>query len=323
MIIKEYDIGWGSEWPLKQLEKQVVSNMLSTYTVDNSRSVVINSVWYNGDYHQQVIEELKAINPTHVFVVAMLDPPIVKLNWFAELNCEVLGIGYYPGPGFVDFFALVMDKFFTGPDNNTLLNESLVDTAFMCLNRKPHPHRVRLYNGLSNANLLDQGFVSLGGTPPVRVLENDCNGQTLAPNGGTEQYGIANDIVTLGNMQRWQQHLVNIVTETSWDIAETDFFSEKTYKPILGLRPFLIYTPGGGVSSLIKKGFEPYVHNFNDIVDIDLTEPYNVVTFLAELSKQPASYLQMKFLQLKEKLLFNQNRFNTYVREQSQTKLLR
>lgn len=317
MIIKEYDVGWGTEWPLKQLEKQVVSDMLATHANDNSRSVVVNSVWYNGDYHQQVLNELKALNPSHVFVVAMLDPPIVQLDWFAELDCEVTGIGYYPGPGFVDFFALAMDKFFTGPGNDVLLNESLVDIAFMCLNRKPHPHRVRLYNGLSNANLLDQGFVSLGGTPPVRVLENDCSGQDLAPNGGTEQYGIANDIVTLGDMQRWQRHLVNIVTETSWDIAETDFFSEKTYKPILGLRPFLIYTPGGGVSSLSNKGFESYVNDFSDIVDIDLSESYNVVTFLSELSKQPTSYLQMKLLQLREKLLFNQHRFKMYVREQS------
>jgi len=316
MIVKEYDIGWGPEWPLKQLEKQVVSNMLATHINDNSRTVVINSVWYNGDYHQQVLIELKAINPTHVFVVAMIDPPIIDLAWFAELDCKVTGIGYYPGPGFVDFFALAMDKFFAGPDNNTLLNGSAIDTAFMCLNRKPHPHRVRLFNGLKDANLLDQGFVSLGGTPPVRVLENDCLGQDLAPNGGTEQYGIANDIVTLGDAIRWQRHLINIVTETSWDISQSNFFSEKTYKPILGLRPFLIYTPGGGIDSLVSKGFEPYVNDFTDIVDIDLTESYNIVPFLSELNKQPISYLQMKFLQLKEKLLFNQEHFKKYANQQ-------
>lgn len=316
MIVKEYDIGWGPEWPLKQLEKQVVSDMLSTYAVDNSRSAVINSVWYNGDYHQQVIDELKEVNPTHVFVVAMLDPPIIQLDWFAELNCEVIGIGYYPGPGFVDFFALAMDKFFTGPSNDVLLNESLVDTAFMCLNRKPHPHRVRLYHGLRNANLLEQGFVSLGGTPPVRLLENDCAGQNLAPNGGTEQYGIANDIVTLGDLSRWQRHLVNIVTETSWDISGTDFFSEKTYKPILGLRPFLIYTPGGGVSSLSSKGFESYVNDFSDITDADLREPHNIVVLLTELCKQPQTYWQMKFSSLKEKLVYNQQRFKDHASKQ-------
>lgn len=315
MVIKEYDVGWGLEWSLKQLENEVVSSMLATYINDHSRSVVINSVWYTDAYHQQVISELKKLSPTHIFVVAMLDPPIVQLDWFAELDCEVTGIGYYPGPGFVDFFALVMDKFFTGPCNDVLLNSSLIDTAFMCLNRKPHPHRVRLYNGLKDANLLEQGFVSLGGAPPVRVLENDCNGQDLAPNSGSEQYGIANDIVTLGNSSRWQRHLVNVVTETSWDISKTDFFSEKTYKPILGLRPFLIYTPGGGVSSLSSKGFESYVNDFSDITNADLREPHNIPVLLAELCKQPPTYWKMKFIALKEKLLYNQQRFKEYVKQ--------
>jgi len=317
MIIKEYDVGWGPEWPLKQLEKEVVSNMLATHINDNSRSVIVNSVWYNGDYHRQVLNELKILNPTHVFVVAMLDPPIVQLEWFAELGCIVKGIGYYPGPGFVDFFALAMDRFFIAPSNDVLLNSLCIDTAFMCLNRKPHPHRVRLYNSINGNNLLNQGFVSLGGTPPVRVLENDSAGQNLAPNGGAEQYGITNDIVTLGNISRWQRHLVNIVTETSWDISQSDFFSEKTYKPILGLRPFLIYTPGGGAKSLASKGFETYVNDFKDITDADLCEPHNIVVFLSELCKQPTSYLQMKFLELKEKMLYNQANFKKYSANQT------
>jgi len=310
MIIKEYDIGWGPEWDLKQLETEVVAKILAPHINDHSRSVVINSVWYTGDYHQQVIAELKTINPTHVFVVAMLDPPTVQLDWFAELGCNVTGIGYYPGPGFVDFFALAMDKFFVRPADDVLLNSSTIDTAFMCLNRKPHPHRVRLFNGIRDANLLDHGFVSLGGTPPVRVLENDCLGQEqLAPNGGSEQYGIGNDIATLGSINNWQRHFVNIVTETIWDIEPSGFFSEKTFKPILGLRPFLIYAPNGGVDCLTRRGFEPYVNDFDDLVDIDLKQPYNIPVFLRLLADQPVTYWQMKFKSLKEKLLYNRNQF--------------
>jgi hypothetical protein len=40
----------------------------------------------------------------------------------------------------------------------------VMDTArkFICLNRKPHPHRVSLVNELLSAGLQEQGFVSLG-----------------------------------------------------------------------------------------------------------------------------------------------------------------
>lgn len=316
MILKEYDIGWGTNWPMKQLEQQVVRTKLSKYYTDESRTVIINSVWYTSDYHQQVMAELREIQPTHIFVVAMLDPPIVQLNWFDELNCEVLGIGYYSGPGYIDYFPLFMQHFYQPVDQSLLLTASMIDTPYMCLNRKPHQHRMRLYQGLEAAGLLDCGIVSMGGTPPLRLLDEDGPGQELAPNGGTAQYGIANDIASLGNIDNWQRHFVNIVTETIWDIEPSNFVSEKTFKPILGLRPFLIYAPNGGVECLRSRGFEPYVDDFKDITDANIREPYNIPVFLTELCKQPTNYLQMKFLQLQEKLLHNQNRFNIYVREQ-------
>lgn len=316
MIVKNFDIGWGERWPMKQLEQKIIKSRLSTYHSDNSRSVIINSVWYTGDYHQQVMAELREIKPTHIFVVALLDPPIVQLSWFDELNCEVMGIGYYPGPGYIDYCALFVDHFYQPVDQDLLLDSNKIDTAYMCLNRKPHQHRLRLYQGLETAGILDNGIVSMGGTPPLRLLEHDSEGQEIAPNGGTEQFGITNDIVSLGNLSNWQRHFVNIVTETIWDIEPSNFVSEKTFKPILGLRPFLIYAPNGGVDCLTSRGFESYVNNFNDITDADLKEPYNIPVFLTELCKQPASYLQMKFSALQDKLLFNQNQFKNYVSQQ-------
>ena len=314
MIVKNYDIGWGAKWPMKYLEQEMLERVLSKFRKDNSRTVVINSVWYSNDYHQQVIQELRKLQPSHVIVVAMLDPPIVNLDWFKELNCEVIGIGYYSSSD-VDYFAEFMNKFFQVPQFN-LLDSSAIDTAYMCLNRKPHPHRLRLYQGLKNAGVLDCGFVSMGGNPPERIFVDDVAGQEFAPNGGSEQFGINNDIASLGNIDRWRRHLLNIVTETTWDIESCNFLSEKTYKPILGLRPFLIYAPNGGIECLQRRGFEHYLNDFNDISDVDLREPHNVPEFLKILCNQPVSYYKMKLTSLKEKLMFNRNKFDEYVSEQ-------
>lgn len=318
MILKEYDIGWGPQWPMKQLEQKIVKSFLSQYYTDNSRSVIVNSVWYHSDYHRQVMAELRELKPTHVFVVALLDPPIVQLNWFDELGCEVVGVGYYPGLGYIDYFALFVDKFCQPVDQDLLLSTDTIDTAYMCLNRKPHMHRLRLYQALQDANLLDQGFVSMGGNPPIRLLDNDAPGQDIAPNPGRDQYGINNDIVSLGNINNWQRHFLNIVTETIWDCEPSNFVSEKTLKPVLGLRPFLIYAPNGAVNCLTSRGLEPYVDDFRDITDADLTQPYNIPVLIAELCKQDASYWQMKFVELREKLLYNQQQFKNYVQQQSQ-----
>lgn len=319
MIIKNFDIGWGARWPMKQLEEQIVKNFLRSFYTNDSRTVIINSVWYTGDFHQQVMEELRVIKPTHIFVIALLDPPNVQLAWFDELNCEVMGVGYYPGPGYIDYCSLFVDHFYQPVDQDMLLSVDKIDTAYMCLNRKPHQHRLRLYTGLEEAGLLDRGFVSMGGSPtPLRSLDEDCEGQDIAPNGGRDQYGIANDIVSLGNLNNWQRHFVNIVTETIWDIEPSNFVSEKTYKPILGLRPFLIYAPNGGVECLHSRGFESYVDDFRDITDCDLRQPYNIPVFLNELCKQPPSYWKAKLVDLREKLLYNQQRFKDHARTQSQ-----
>lgn len=314
MIVKNYDVGWGPEWPMKQLEQEILDSVLVKYRNDSSRTVVINSVWYTNDYHQQVMQELRVIAPTHIVVVAMLDPPIAKFEWFDELDCKVIGVGYYPGSD-IDYFAHFIDKFFK-LDNCDLLDAGKIDTAYMCLNRKPHWHRINLYQGLENANILDCGFVTMGGNPPLRIFDNDVAGQDHAPNARLDQYSIGNDIASLGNINRWQKHLVNIVTETVWDIEPSNFLSEKTFKPILGLRPFLIYAPNGGVECLQRRGFEPYVNDFRDIVDIDLREPYNLVNFLSVLCQQPQSYYQMKFDQLQDKLRHNLEQFKQHVSKQ-------
>ena len=55
MIIQRFDNGWGPQWPLKQFEQGIIDSMLATIAQDQSRTVVINSVWYTTEYHQQVL----------------------------------------------------------------------------------------------------------------------------------------------------------------------------------------------------------------------------------------------------------------------------
>lgn len=316
MIVKQFDIGWGLNWPAKQLEQKIVRQLLHDRWHDQSRSVIVNSVWYNQDYHQQVMTELAQLQPSHVYVIAMLDPPIVKLDWFESLNCEVQGVGYYPGSRYFDYFAEFFDQFHVRIPHDQLLDHTKIDTAYMCLNRKPHVHRLRLYQGLENLMILDRGFVSMGGSPPMRLLPNDCEGQPLAPNPGSEHYGINNDVASLGNLDRWQRHFVNVVTETVWDLDTHNFVSEKTFKPVLGLRPFLLYAVNGGVDCLRSRGIETYVSDFADISDLDLTQPGSIPEFLKQLCDQPVSYYRMKYFDLKDKILHNYHAFVEHVAQQ-------
>jgi hypothetical protein len=313
MIVKTFDNGWGNNFPVKQFEQQIVDQYLTT---DIAKSILINNTWYTKDYHQQVMEQLKNEDFDQIILVSMLDASIAKPDWYQEFQRPVHAVGYYPGKDTIDFWALIIDKYFQTPTFD-LLDFSNIDTAYMCLNRKPHWHRRQLYNQLTDLNIVDQGIVSMGGNnaSAQRTLLLDAGECDLAPNAGRDQNGIANDIMSLGHPSNWSRCFLNVVTETQFDIAETYFVSEKIYKPIIGCRPFLVYATGAD-EWLTARGFESYARDFQDITDLDLTNPYNIATFLVTLCEQKSGYWQAKYLALKDKIVYNKTHFTEYVKQQ-------
>jgi hypothetical protein len=311
LIVKTFNNGWGNDVPLKQLEQDIVDQYLN---FNNNRTILINSTWYTKEYHQQVVAELQNIDFDQIVLVSMLDAAIPQPSWYQEFNRPVYAIGYYPGANTIDFWALTVDQYFQKPDID-LLNYNTIDTAYMCLNRKPHWHRKHLYNQLTLLKIAEQGIVSMGGdnASAERLLIQDAGQCDLAPNAGTDQTGIANDIMSLGHSNNWQRHFLNIITETQYDITKTYFVSEKIYKPIIGCRPFLVYSSDGAVEWLTARGFEPYTNDFSDISNLDLTDPMNMAPFLVTLCKQSPTYWQTKFLALKDKVMYNNSNFQKYV----------
>lgn len=317
MIIKTFDNGWGQQFPLKQYEQQLTEQLLKHFYSNDRRTVVINSVWYTNEYHSQVMTWLRSNQWDDIVLVAMLDAAIPYAEKYAEFSKPVTCIGYYNGTGSVDFCALFVEEFLKTPAAEQLLDNSQIDTPFMCLMRKPHWHRQKLFRRLVHHNLTKDGLVSMGGdNGPVLALKVDRDHDTMAPNATSIHYGIPNDIVSLGHMNNWSRCLVNIVAETFYNINQVGFVSEKIYKPIVGCRPFLVYDPDGGTQWLTDRKFEPYTDDFTDISDLDLKQPHNLAPFLRTLADQPASYWRAKLVDLNEKILYNRQRFYEYVDEQ-------
>ena len=320
MIIQTFDTGWPDRYPAKRLEQRIVSAATTKWQHDSSRTVIVNSVWYTDEYHHQVLTWLKSTQVDRIVLVAMLDAAIPQLEWYKDIGCEVVGLGYYPGNNQPDYWALFVDTFMPLPDVTILLSAGQFQVPFMCLNRKPHPHRVELYRALEQHGILDSGLVSLGSEsgPAVRNLPGDLGHDRLAPNHSAEHHGIPNDIASLGNLVHWHSHFLNIVTETTWDIGHNGFVSEKIYKPIVGCRPFLVYDPGGAEDWLVSRGFKTFLDDFQDISDLDLRNPKNIAPFLAVLSQQTMPYLISKYLVLRDKIQYNKTRFHEYVQQQRQ-----
>lgn len=315
MIVHSHDHGWGPEWPIKQIEQEIVTQYLAPLIRSNLQVVLINSTWYGEHQHAATLDWLRNNAWNRAVLISMIDAPILDATWFAEFDRPVQAIGSVSGEHHISLWAEVAQRYIQP------CWDQAIDLPFMCLNRKPHWHRLRLYNDLDAAGLLDQGLVSLGGDhrrPAMRVLVETVARNDLAPNGAQEQHGIINDIVSLGDAVNWRRHLVNIVTETVFDVDAKYFVSEKIFKPMLGARPFLVYATGGAEQWLQAQGFETYLDDWHDITDLDLRDAGNMVTFLTALCAQGPSYWQHKYLDLVPKIQYNQEMFTQFVARQRQ-----
>lgn len=310
MIIYRHDYGWGPEWPIKRLEQEIVDAYLLPLSTSRSRVVTINSTWYGQAQHDQTLQWLRSNQWDVLVLISMIDSAIPVAEWFAEFDRPVLEIGSYRNQHHISLWAEAVSEHIQPFAKHD------ITVPFMCLNRKPHWHRVKLYQSLLQHGLLEQGLVSMGGSTTesaLRTVPESMPDNDLAPNGAVVHHGIVNDIMSLGDLGNWNSHFLNVVTETVFDVDAKYFVSEKIFKPILGSRPFLVYADTGAVQWLQEQGFAPYVDDFQDISDLDLRDPASIPPFLVQLCAQGSPYWQQKYLDLLPKILYNQDRFNRFV----------
>jgi hypothetical protein len=141
---------------------------------------------------------------------------------------------------------------------------------FLCYQRKHRPGRQERYDALKNGN----GVVTIG-------ADKDMD-------------------LGLGDLEIWNNSFLNLVTERH-QYPEAPFASEKTYKPILGMRPFLVL---GAVDTfyqcLNQKGYYTFEKDFPPAKHTKQVP--ELLNFLQNMDKQ------VYYQSIKHKLLHNRSR---------------
>ena len=244
--------GFLGDTPIGSVNKKILNSL--SKQVDRE-TLIVDTTWL-----------FQRDNPQHFF--SKLNPNITKLVLYAGPDCwehHTGGMSYHLqqtlnsyynthrvgniyGPNYFSFwleFVRINLHLYT-KFNTFELSTNL--KTFMCLNRKPHGHRVMLANELYSKNLLKKGLFSFGyakdliNKPKFKtpyLLQNDFEDKLgNDDHNGDKGYGMSNNITTLGLKENWNSHFLNIVTET--EVQGPGFISEKTLKPIIGKRPFVI-----------------------------------------------------------------------------------
>ena len=294
MKIIKSDNGFPYTWKAGRVE-QLIRNILERKAqeqLDVDSVMLVNPTWL---LDRDLAEEIRGADPKFIICHNFVDPAIPQVNQIIkDSKISHLFIGNSDQYR-LDFWAMVCDLNFQAYTEDELKLNPLAK-KFMCLNRKPHVHRRTMVSYLDQVK--DYGYLTVGAN-------------TLLTDADIGDYSVPNDVYTLGDIEAWKDAYLNIVTETVFN-NEDFFISEKTWKPVLGLRPFFVYGQPKLRNYLKQQGFDI----FEDIIDYNSLAGETEQDY-AELAVSTVKNLTINYRpRFQQRLINNQKRFRGYVYEQ-------
>lgn len=324
--------GQNSQWYVDEVKAlQRIKNQIDE-KFSESENLMINTTWFGPQFNNGEYDKLNNFSKIdNLFFVTLVDEIMLTRQQIedirARFNAEIYLIGNYQSPYEISFIASVLPKYFKIYSESELLLKE-IKYLYLCYNRKPREHRVNLVNRLVSNGFDKLGIVTLGINDIIysktesapHFLLNEEPGD-YAKEGNWDlpmNFGIPHDIHSLGNMDIWQSSFLNIVGETAFNPWEPIFVTEKTWKPIIGLRPFLINGNTKTYKWLRDNGFKTFNHYFDvQIENLPEYETHNSIIKVIEslINLDPTQILQI-YNDMLPDLQYNKERFFEFSKEQ-------
>lgn len=264
-------------WEIKEDYDSAMFNIVRTIdrTYHTQRNLVIMSEWYRLLPAEKNLSALQPQNYDMVFVVSLFDwEDQLLLDEVTQWHQQTpVSIGNTNNGHYICFWALIVNKYYHYSLDQVM--PLYFNHAFMCYNRKVHEHRARLIQGIIDRGLESAGVITLGAAEPgvlerypelaeriPMLLPEDQQVSIDRLTGNTADCNMINDIGSIGNINVWKSHFLNVVTETT---VHTDvFLSEKIFKPIVAMRPFVVLGDDRVIEHLHQLGFKTFESWFSE-----------------------------------------------------------
>jgi hypothetical protein len=325
-----------TSWLYGVQEKHIVDStarQIDRYFPD-ANNLLINTTWFGSQFDNKRWQSALELehNYKNLFLLCVIDPIYLfdhdRQHIVDLYNIQnVYEIGMFQNSQFEwNFHALVGNELMPRYSQSDVQMQS-ADYVYMLYQRKPRLHRIEITNILrEQPHLLEQGIVTLGSTGDQNwhnglefeplLLEDDV--QTEANHSG--DFGVPNDLTTLGRLDLWQQHFLNVVSETEFDEWQPVFVTEKTWKPMIGMRPFHIHGNPATYQWLRDRGFKTFNHYWDHIPVETVTNEYGQHNALMDvinwLCDKPKHELEQMYDDMLPDLCYNKERFKEFSDEQ-------
>jgi hypothetical protein len=310
----------------QKLFASVVKQVNEHFT--DGRNVVLNMTWSNIADMQKAISDVTG-PVDNLFLVATVDSAQCFYKKFIDLinPSRVYLLGNFDSEHQYNFFAIVCKDHFEHYNTEDLILKDL-KYPWLSYNRKPYEHRRNFIHELSAQDLLKTGIVTLG-----RQFPGDTRDELYLTIGERDEdyvkYGhwyplgtvatpheIPHDLFSLHNWHYWQHHFLHIVGCTTAGEADHLFTNQIDFKPIIGMRPFVINGQTRKYQWWRDQGFRtfeswfPAVNKSNSLI----TQLVETVKYVNSLS---IDQLQNMYNDMLPDLLHNRNHWFEWANEQT------
>ena len=278
-------------------------------------NLVINITWFDAwdpKITDPIVEWVQTFGEPHhikVWICGSVDGTdwfthVPLYRWFNEKGYKLVFVGFGPDHWYSWIPAWLVGNNKHIPENKYYLNNDF-EYVYLCYNRKPRENRVELVKQLIGNNLLNKGWVTFdrGHFPEVDIRTGDTDQDKHTSD---LRWSRPEDLMSCGDLNVWRNCYSVIVTET--EHSDPWQLSEKTWKPILGLRPFLLNSHPGVTNVLNRLGLYTPVDLFeNDKLNGSIESVINQIQLLSNKSPEELYALwlkQLPMLQYNRKRIF-------------------
>jgi hypothetical protein len=297
--------GFNPVWVAGRFERHVVDALAHQLA---PRTAVVVPTWYDP---VDVVDYVNTLDVDHVYICSLTDPFGPIIGFVDRIKCPTTFFGYTAQGIKFDFWAAVCAENFKQYTEQDL-QPTKFEFLYLNYNRKPHVHRTKFVEQLEINNLVHTGCVTLGNSK-YSITEDDCYA-TWGANDVVDSINIPNDIYSIGRLDIWQRSFINVVSETEFT-PHSYFLSEKTFKPIIGLRPFIINGNPKIYDWLQQTGFDCFADLFPVDKIINCTNTSQVHDLIIDCLKfyQDKDWENI-YTSIYPRLLKNKELFNEYSR---------
>jgi hypothetical protein len=303
----------------------------------NQKNLLISLTWFGPQFANSAWNDLEDFRSRgmffdNVFLLATVDPPFINIQDMQQLKVKTKALRVYLLGNFdsdyeFNFFAPVIgDKFKIYTESEIILEN--VDKIYVNYNRKPKPHRVNFVKKLIEADLIKIGTVTLG-KDPSHVQDQDQNNELYLNIGENNEdyigsgnppvdwgFGIPQDIFSLHRMDIWKYTFLYINAATEFEPRNDLFCQQDTFKPMIGLRPFVINGVQRTYRWLRLHGFKTFNHYWSHI-DIEHGDVHeSIIELIRFLNEMGTSEILSMYADMLSDLRHNRERFFEFAKEQ-------